>query len=58
MRNIRRDGMEALKKMEKDHKISEDEHRTRSDEVQKMTDQHIKLVDEMLVQKEKEIMQV
>ena len=58
VRNIRRDGMEALKKMEKDHKISEDEHRTRSDEVQKMTDQHIKLVDEMLVQKEKEIMQV
>jgi len=58
IRNVRRDGMDALKKLEKDHKISQDEHRQRSDEVQKATDQHIKTVDEALVQKEKEIMHV
>jgi ribosome recycling factor len=58
VRNVRRDGMEALKKLEKDHKISEDEHRKRSDEVQRLTDQHIKLIDDALAQKEKEIMQV
>ncbi|QEX17156.1 ribosome-recycling factor [Hypericibacter terrae] len=58
VRNVRREGMEALKKMEKDGKISQDDHRHRSDEVQKMTDGHIKKVDEALAQKEKEIMQV
>lgn len=58
VRNVRRDGMEALKKMEKDGKISQDDHRHRSDEVQKMTDEHIKKVDEALAQKEKEILQV
>ncbi|MGH6929313.1 MAG: ribosome recycling factor, partial [Dongiaceae bacterium] len=58
VRNVRRDGMEALKKQEKDHKISQDEHRQRSDEVQKITDSHIKLIDDALAQKEKEIMQV
>ena len=58
MRNVRRDGMEALKKMEKDGKISQDEHRQQSDEVQKLTDEHIKKVDEALAHKEKEIMQV
>jgi ribosome recycling factor len=58
IRNVRRDGMDALKKLEKDHKISQDEHRQRSDEVQKATDQHIKTVDEALAQKEKEIMHV
>lgn len=58
IRNVRRDGMELLKKLEKDHKISQDEHRHRSDEVQKITDSHIKLVDDALAQKEKEIMQV
>jgi ribosome recycling factor len=58
VRNVRRDGMEALKKQEKDHKISQDEHHHRSDEVQKLTDSHIKLIDDALAQKEKEIMQV
>jgi ribosome recycling factor len=58
IRNVRRDGMDALKKMEKDGKISQDDHRHRSDEIQKMTDGHIKKVDETLAQKEKEIMQV
>ena len=55
VRNIRRDGMEALKKAEKDRKISEDEHRQKGDEVQKLTDRYVKLVDEALVHKEKEI---
>ena len=58
VRTVRRDGMEALKKMEKDHKISEDDHRRRSEEVQKATDEHIKKVDDALAQKEKEILQV
>jgi len=58
VRNVRRDGMETLKKMEKDGKISEDDHRRRSEEVQKATDEHIKKVDDALVQKEKEILQV
>lgn len=58
VRNVRRDGMDALKKMEKDGDISEDEARGLSDEVQKMTDQFIKQVDETLKAKEAEIMQV
>jgi ribosome recycling factor len=58
VRNVRRDGMEMLKKMEKDHKISEDEHRRHSEEVQKLTDDHIRKVDDALAQKEKEILQV
>jgi ribosome recycling factor len=55
VRNVRRDGMEALKKLEKDHKISQDEHRQKSDEVQKLTDRYVKQVDEVLAHKEKEI---
>jgi ribosome recycling factor len=55
VRNVRRDGMEALKKAEKDHKISQDEHRQKSDEVQKLTDRYVKQIDETLVAKEKEI---
>lgn len=58
VRNVRRDGMEQLKRMEKEHQISEDEHRRKADEVQKLTDEHIKLIDEALAQKEAEILQV
>jgi ribosome recycling factor len=58
VRNVRRDGMEYLKRQEKEHKISEDEHRQKSDEIQKLTDATIKKIDETLAQKEKEIMQV
>lgn len=58
VRNVRRDGMDALKKMEKDGDISEDETRGLSDEVQKLTDRFIKQVDETLKAKETEIMQV
>ncbi len=58
IRNVRRDGNEALKKMEKDGDISQDDHRKHSDEVQKMTDQFIAKVDEALTTKETEITQV
>jgi len=58
VRNVRRDGMEFLKKQEKDGKISEDEHHKLHDEVQKLTDGHVKKVDDTLAAKEKEIMQV
>ncbi len=58
VRNVRRDGMEKLKKAEKDGDISQDEHRRMSDEIQQMTDKHIAKVDEALASKEKEIRQV
>jgi len=58
VRNVRRDAMDHLKKLEKDGDISQDEHRGLSDQVQKLTDEHIKRVDEALAGKEKEILQV
>ena len=58
VRNVRRDGMEVLKKLEKDHKIGQDEHHTKGDELQKLTDSHIKDIDAALHAKEQEIMQV
>jgi len=58
MRNVRRDGMELLKKLEKDGAMSEDEHRKNSHKVQELTDKLIKDVDQMLVAKEAEIKQV
>ncbi len=58
VRNVRRDGMDTLKQMEKDHKINEDEHRKRSAEIQKLTDDQIKQIDDTLAAKEKETMHV
>jgi ribosome recycling factor len=58
VRNVRRDGMDTLKKLEKDHKIGEDEHRKLGDELQKLTDGHIKDIDAALHGKEQEVMQV
>jgi ribosome recycling factor len=58
VRNVRRDAMEHLKKLEKEHAISQDEHKRHNDEVQKATDEHIRKIDEMLRHKEEEIMQV
>jgi ribosome recycling factor len=57
-RNVRRDGMESLKALEKAHQMSEDEHKQKADEVQKMTDEVIKEIDAALKAKEAEIMQV
>ncbi|WP_295812817.1 ribosome recycling factor [uncultured Nitratireductor sp.] len=57
-RHVRRDGMEHLKKAEKDGEISQDELHTQSDQVQKMTDETISAIDKLLADKEAEIMQV
>lgn len=58
VRHVRRDGMEHLKRLEKDHEISQDEQRQHSDEVQKLTDQMIAEIDETLSVKEQEVLQV
>jgi len=58
VRNVRRDGMDNLKRREKDHEISEDEHRAWASDIQEMTDDFIKKIDDALAQKEQEIMQV
>ena len=58
VRNVRRDGMDAIKKMEKDGDISEDDLKRLSDEVQKLTDTYVGQVDDTLKAKEEEIMQV
>ncbi|HVC52654.1 MAG TPA: ribosome recycling factor [Stellaceae bacterium] len=58
VRNVRRDGIEALRKLEKDGDISQDEHRKLEKEIQTLTDGHIKRIDEALAQKDKEILQV
>jgi ribosome recycling factor len=58
VRNVRRDGMDQLKKLEKDSKISQDELRQYEKELQSLTDETIKRLDESLSLKEKEIIQV
>jgi len=58
IRNVRRDGMDHLKRMEKDGDISQDEHKKYGSEVQSLTDDAVKHVDEALHHKEQEIMQV
>jgi len=58
VRNVRRDGMDMLKKLEKEHKISEDEHHSLADEVQELTNKYIKEIDDLLAKKDEEIMQV
>lgn len=58
VRNVRRDGMDLLKKLEKDKQISEDEQKKYEKDVQKLTDDYVTKVDETLAHKEKEIMEV
>ena len=58
VRHVRRDGMEHVKKAEKDGIIGQDESRVQSERVQKMTDEKISRIDSMLSEKEAEIMQV
>jgi ribosome recycling factor len=58
VRNVRRDGNEALKKMAKEKKISEDEEKRALEEVQKMTDEEIRRMEELSHRKEAEVMQV
>lgn len=58
IRNVRRDGMDSLKKAEKDKSMSEDEHKMWSDEVQELTNKYVASVDSLYATKEGEIMQV
>jgi ribosome recycling factor len=58
IRNIRRDGNDAIKKAMKDKKISEDEEKRSMEEIQKLTDDEIKKMEEMNKAKEKEVMEI
>ena len=58
VRNVRRDANDHLKKMQKNHDMSEDELSVVLDEIQEMTDKHIKEIDAVLEHKEKEIMEI
>lgn len=58
VRNVRRDGNEALKKLAKEKKISEDDEKRALEEIQKMTDDEIRKMEEMSKRKEAEVMQV
>jgi ribosome recycling factor len=56
VRQVRRDANERLKKLLKDHKISEDDERRALDEVQKITDQHVGMIDELQKKKDQELL--
>lgn len=58
IRHVRRDGLDTLKKLEKDGALSQDDEKRQADLVQKTTDEHVAEVDSVLAAKEKEIMQV
>jgi ribosome recycling factor len=58
VRNVRRDGNDALKKFAKEKKISEDEEKRSQEEIQKMTDEEIRRMEELCQRKEAEVMQV
>lgn len=58
VRNSRRDALEAVKKLKKDSKITEDEQKTAETEMQKVTDAKIKEIDRLAAEKEKEIMSI
>jgi len=58
VRNVRREGMELLKKLDKDGQMSEDEHHKNSSKVQELTDRLVKEIDQALIAKEAEIKQV
>jgi ribosome recycling factor len=56
VRQVRRDANERLKKLLKDHKISEDDERKGLDQVQKMTDEHIKMIDDLQTKKDQDLL--
>jgi ribosome recycling factor len=58
IRNVRRDVNDHLKRMLKDHEVSEDDEKHAIAEVQKLTDQHVELINEILTKKEAEILEV
>ncbi|MGQ9836547.1 MAG: ribosome recycling factor [Cyanobacteriota bacterium] len=55
IRNIRRDGIDAVRKQEKNGELSEDESKALQDSIQKLTDRYIKKVDDLLAEKEREL---
>jgi ribosome recycling factor len=58
VRHVRRDGLDTVKKLEKNHEISEDDHERLANDVQKATDGSIAEIDQLLAAKEKEILTV
>lgn len=58
VRNVRRDGIDQLKKLEKDSTITQDDHRRLQTEIQGLTDDFIRKIDDAMTQKDKEILQV
>ena len=56
VRQVRRDANERLKKLLKEHKISEDDERKGLDQVQKMTDEHVKAIDDLQAKKDQELL--
>jgi len=56
VRNVRRDANERLKKLLKDHKISEDDERKGLDQVQKMTDEHVRMIDDLQKKKDQDLL--
>lgn len=58
VRNVRREGMDALKKHEKEGEISQDDHKRMADDVQQLTDMMVEDIDKALATKEQEILQV
>jgi ribosome recycling factor len=58
VRNVRRDSLEYLKKLEKDKKISQDEERNGQNEVQKLTDEFVRKIEEAIKTREAEVMEI
>ncbi len=58
VRNVRRDGMDTLKHMEKDGELSQDDQHIWGEEIQSITDEHIAIIDDTLASKQQDIMQV
>ena len=58
VRNVRRDTNERIKKLEKEHQVSEDDKRSKQEAIQKLTDAYIKRVDDAVAAKEKEILEL
>jgi ribosome recycling factor len=58
VRNVRRDGVELLRRQEKDGEISQDQQRKSQQDIPRLTDDAIRRVDETLAQKDREILQV
>lgn len=58
IRNIRRDGIDEVRKMEKNKELTEDEKKQAEDEIQKITDKFIKEIDSITEKKEEELMEI